>query len=144
VRPPRGVSSALLPPNLANCTADYRALLGRAAGVAVPADPQAEAWIFYTSGTTGRPKGAVLTHRNLLFACHCYYADIDYIGPQDTILHAAPLTHGSGLYGLAHIARGSTNVILPGSFDPQRVLDAFARHSNVSMFAAPTMVSRLL
>ena len=71
-----------------------------------PADPQAEAWLFYTSGTTGRPKGAMLTHRNLLFACHCYYADIDQLGPEDTILHAAPLTHGSGLYGLAHIARG--------------------------------------
>ena len=93
----------------------------------LPADPQAEAWLFYTSGTTGRPKGAVLTHRNLLFACHCYYADIDYIGPEDTILHAAPLTHGSGLYGLAHIARGSHNVILSGSFDPERVFDAIGR-----------------
>ena len=139
-----GISSAPLPPILAIGTADYRALLGRAARVAVPADPQAEAWIFYTSGTTGRPKGAVLTHRNLLFACHCYYADIDYIGPHDTILHAAPLTHGSGLYGLAHIARGSHNVILSGSFDPERVLDAFAAHANVAMFAAPTMVSRLI
>ena len=86
----------------------------------------------------------MLTHRNLLFACHCYYADIDYIGPEDTILHAAPLTHGSGLYGLAHIARGSHNVILPGSFDPERVLDAIAAHTNVAMFAAPTMVSRLI
>ena len=86
----------------------------------------------------------MLTHRNLLFACHCYYADIDRIGPEDTILHAAPLTHGSGLYGLAHIARGSHNVILSGSFDPERVLDAIAGHANVAMFAAPTMVSRLI
>jgi acyl-CoA synthetase (AMP-forming)/AMP-acid ligase II len=139
-----GVSSAPLPPILAIGTADYRALLTGAAPGALPADPQAEAWLFYTSGTTGRPKGAVLTHRNLLFACHCYYADIDYIGPEDTILHAAPLTHGSGLYGLAHIARGSHNVILPGSFDPERVLDAVAAHTNVAMFAAPTMVSRLI
>ena len=73
-----------------------------------PDDSSAEAWLFYTSGTTGRPKGAMLSHRNLLFACHCYYADIDYIDTRDTILHAAPLTHGSGLYGLAHIARGGT------------------------------------
>jgi long-chain acyl-CoA synthetase len=86
----------------------------------------------------------VLTHRNLLFACHCYYADIDFIGPQDTMLHAAPLTHGAGLYGLAHLCRGSHNVILSGSFDPLRVLDAFDRYQNVSMFAAPTMVSRLI
>ena len=65
----------------------------------------------------------MLTHRNLLFACHCYYADIDYIDARDTILHAAPLSHGSGLYGLAHIARGAHNVILPGSFEPERVFD---------------------
>jgi len=140
-----GVASAPLPPILAIGTADYQALLaGPVRGGDLPADPQAEAWLFYTSGTTGRPKGAVLTHRNLLFACHCYYADIDQIGPDDTILHAAPLTHGSGLYSLAHIARGSHNVILPGSFDPERVLDAIAAHSNVAMFAAPTMVSRLI
>ena len=139
-----GVSAHPLPPILATGTADYAALLTGPAKSRVPADPQDEAWLFYTSGTTGRPKGAVLTHRNLLFACHCYYADIDYIGPQDTMLHAAPLTHGAGLYGLAHLARGSHNVILAGSFDPERVLDAVAAHANVSMFAAPTMISRLL
>jgi long-chain acyl-CoA synthetase len=139
-----GVSSAPLPPILAVGTHDYLALLAGAVSDSPPADPQAEAWLFYTSGTTGRPKGAVLTHRNLLFACHCYYADIDRIGPEDTILHAAPLTHGSGLYALAHIARGSHNMILPGSFDPERVLDAIASHANVAMFAAPTMVSRLI
>jgi long-chain acyl-CoA synthetase len=139
-----GISSGPLPPILAIGTADHAALLqGEPVGT-VPSDPEAEAWLFYTSGTTGRPKGAVLTHRNLLFSCHCYYADIDHIGPQDTILHAAPLTHGSGLYALAHIARGSHNVILSGSFDPERVLDAFAEHANVAMFAAPTMVSRLI
>ena len=123
---------------------DYAALLDGDAVAPLPGDPDAEAWMFYTSGTTGRPKGAMLTHRNLLFACHCYYADIDYLGPGDAILHAAPLTHGSGLYGLAHIARGSNNVILPGSFEPERVFDALARYANVSMFAAPTMVARLI
>jgi acyl-CoA synthetase (AMP-forming)/AMP-acid ligase II len=140
-----GVSAGGLPPIVAVGTADYLALLAAPPLEDLPpADPQAEAWLFYTSGTTGRPKGAVLTHRNLLFACHCYYADIDYIGPHDTILHAAPMTHGSGLYGLAHVARGSHNVILPGSFDPEGVLDAFGSYANVSMFAAPTMISRLI
>ena len=139
-----GLSAEPLPQILATGTADFAALLAGPPATRVPAEPQSEAWLFYTSGTTGRPKGAVLTHRNLLFACHCYYADIDFIGPQDTMLHAAPLTHGAGLYGLAHLARGSHNVILSGSFDPERVLDAFATYANVSMFAAPTMVSRLI
>jgi len=139
-----GVTSEPLPPILGTGTADYAALLSGAPRSSVPADPETEAWIFYTSGTTGRPKGAVLTHRNLLFACHCYYADIDFIGPQDTMVHAAPLTHGSGLYGLAHLARGSHNIILSGTFDPERVLDSCAAYHNVSMFAAPTMVSRLI
>lgn len=102
-----------------------------------------EAWLFYTSGTTGRPKGAMLSHRSLLFMCHAYYADVDFIDRSDTTLHAAPLTHGSGLYGLAAMLKGGRNVVLPG-FEPGAVFDAIATHPNVSMFAAPTMVTRLI
>jgi long-chain acyl-CoA synthetase len=133
-----------LPPIAVTGSPDHRALLSGDPVAGSPGDGNAEAWLFYTSGTTGRPKGAMLSHRNLLFACHCYYADIDYIDTRDTILHAAPLTHGSGLYGLAHIARGGNNVILEGSFEPEQVFAALARTANVSMFAAPTMVSRLI
>ena len=63
------------------------------------ADRQAHdpAWLFYTSGTTGRPKGATLTNRNLMMASLSYFADIDHVSAQDSILHAAPLSHGSGL-----------------------------------------------
>src|SRR3954449_10459284 len=49
------------------------------------------AWLFYTSGTTGRPKGVTLTNRNLLLMTLSYYADLDSVMPQDCILHAAPL-----------------------------------------------------
>ena len=140
--PDLGASS--LPAIVVTGSRDYAHLLEAPALNGIGAGPEEEAWLFYTSGTTGRPKGAVLTHRNLLFSCHCYYADIDAVGPEDTILHAAPLSHGSGLYALAHLARGSNNVILDGSFDPERVFQAFARYANVSMFAAPTMVSRLI
>lgn len=107
------------------------------------AAPEDNAWTFYTSGTTGRPKGAVLTHRNLLFMAHCYYADIDQIDETDTKLHAAPLSHASGLYGLPHMFRGGHQVVLKG-FEPQELLDHIAHYPNVTLFGAPTMVTRLV
>ncbi len=138
---PLGVA---LPPVIVTGSRDYDALLAGAPVTEAPANPADEAWLFYTSGTTGRPKGAVLTHRNLLFACHAYYTDIDFLGRDDTILHAAPMTHGSGLYGLAFVLKGAHNVVVPGSFEPECIFAELQRYPNVSFFAAPTMVSRLI
>lgn len=103
------------------------------------------AWLFYTSGTTGRPKGAMLSHRNLLAMTACYFADVDAVAPDDSILHAAPLSHGSGLYVLPHLAQGALQ-ILPesGGFEPAEVLELFAAHRGVGCFFAPTMVKRLV
>ena len=132
------------PTIIATGTHDYAALLEGEPVERIPGGLADEAWLFYTSGTTGRPKGAVLTHRNLLFMIHAYTADIDFLGPEDTMVHAAPLSHGAGLYGLAHVAHGSHNVVLGGSFDPERVLATFAEYRNVSLWAAPTMIVRLI
>jgi long-chain acyl-CoA synthetase len=104
-----------------------------------PDDP---AWLFYTSGTTGRPKGATLTNRNLLLMTLSYYADIDPVMPQDSILQAAPLSHGAGLYGLPHIARGAVSV-LPHGVDGDEIAALLRRWPGMSFFAAPTMVKRL-
>jgi acyl-CoA synthetase (AMP-forming)/AMP-acid ligase II len=106
-----------------------------------PTDP---AWLFYTSGTTGRPKGATLTHRNLLMASLSYFADIDPVSPQDSVLHAGPLSHGSGLYGLPHVARGAVSVVpQSGGVDGDEIAALLRRWPGTSFFAAPTMLKRL-
>lgn len=134
---------AYWPEIIATDSKDYQSLLNGEVAPLNPGAPTDSAWLFYTSGTTGRPKGAILTHRSLLFMTHAYFADIDLVQPQDTMIHAAPLSHGSGLFGLSHLLKGANNVIYKG-FETTAILEAFGQYRNISMFAAPTMITRLL
>ena len=108
-------------------------------------EPDESAWLFYTSGTTGFPKGADLTHGNLVAAAMNCLADICSFQPEDVVLHAAPLTHGSGMYLMPALARGSRNLVLTGSFDPGRLF-ALVRLERVSViaFVAPTQIVALI
>jgi len=103
------------------------------------------AWLFYTSGTTGRPKGVVISHGNLYAMVNCFLGDVEAIAPGDAILHGAPLSHGSGLYVLPHVARGAVNVVPEsGSFEVGEILALLTTWDHALMFAAPTMVKRLI
>ena len=87
----------------------------------------------------------MLTHRNLLAMTLSYLADVDRITPADCILHAAPMSHGSGLYIAPHVARGAAQIIPPsGGFDAAEVFDLIEALPGATIFAAPTMVKRLI
>ncbi|MBI1891179.1 MAG: AMP-binding protein [Burkholderiales bacterium] len=112
---------------------------------AEPSEPDDLAWLFYTSGTTGRPKGVMQSHFNLLAMTMCYFTDVDQVRQDDAIVYAAPMSHGAGLYNFPHVLMGARHVIPDsGGFDPEELVALAAHHRNVSMFAAPTMVKRLV
>ena len=125
----------------------YEALLASASGDApeVSIDLADLAWLFFTSGTTGRPKGAMLSHRNLLAMTQAFLTDVNPAVSTDVLLHAAPITHGSGLSMLHHIARGAANAFPETRrFDPPRIFEAIERYRATTMFMAPTMINMLL
>lgn len=125
-------------------SAEYEALFRAPPAAPAPTDPQALAWLFYTSGTTGRSKGAMLSHRNLAAMTLAHLAEVESIDEHCSQIHAAPMSHGSGLYIPAYVARGARQVI-PRSqgFDPAEFLDLCDAHPGCGAFLAPTMVQRL-
>ncbi|TXG94653.1 MAG: long-chain fatty acid--CoA ligase [Rhodocyclaceae bacterium] len=126
-------------------TAEYRDMLAATPITVQYRAPDDLAWIFYTSGTTGYPKGVMQTHRNLFAMTSCYFSDVDEVSPDDAIVYAAPMSHGAGMYNFAHVLKAARHVIPEsGGFDAAELAQLAIRVGNLSLFAAPTMVRRVV
>ena len=124
----------------------YDTALAAARSTPLPAvDPDALCGLHYSSGTTGRPKGAERTHRNWLASL--VNMTVDVVGgppkPGDVYAHAGPITHTSGLFVLPFLAAGATQLVLP-SWDPAGFVDAVEHRGVTHTALVPTMVARLL
>ena len=109
-----------------------------------PADPEEPHVIMYTSGTTGRPKGAVLSHRKTFF--NCLNADFFFkMHVDDVMLVILPLFHSGGLFIQASpcLCKGATMVIHP-RFDPIKFYKDVERYKVTKFLGVPTVYKALL
>jgi fatty-acyl-CoA synthase len=129
---------------------DYEATL--AAATPPPPDHEADveygdpAWFFFTSGTTGRPKAAVLTHGQLAFVVTNHLADLfPGVTERGASLVVAPLSHGAGIHQLGQVARGARTVLLPAErLDPEEAWRLVEEHRVENMFTVPTILNALV
>ncbi|KUH95339.1 AMP-dependent synthetase [Mycolicibacterium acapulense] len=143
------IASALTPetdvPITVVGTGGYETWFSAAPSERPTTDPETLAWLFYTSGTTGKSKGAMLSHRNLMAMTVSHLADFDSPDENCTLVHGAPMSHGSGLYIPPYVLRAARQVIpASGAFEPNEFLDLCEHHPGCSAFLAPTMVQRLV
>lgn len=98
----------------------------------------------YSGGTTGKPKGVVLTSRTEVAEVANFLLDLTPdIHPGDVMLHAAPVTHGSGAFVLPHLVRGATSVIME-KFEAGDFLERAEGTQATATFLVPTMVAMIL
>jgi fatty-acyl-CoA synthase len=99
--------------------------------------------LMYTSGTTGSPKGAMLTHGNLTWNCYNVLLDLD-LASDEVALVSAPLFHTAALNhtALPIFLKGGTNVLV-SKFDPGTSFELIAEHGITLMFGVPAMFQQI-
>jgi len=124
---------------------DYESLLRAAdAGpVGFIGDPEDLYCLFYTSGTTGKPKGVMLSHRSILHVSYNLLMETGPLGPGEKVLLMQPMSHGAGFFVLPWFIRGGTSVIMR-HFDPAEVLRLAKLHAIETIKLIPTMLQRIL
>ena len=86
-----------------------------------------------------------ITHGNLRAMSDAFVTSVEPIVPGDALLHPAPLSHGSGLYLVPHMAGGAVSVVPEsGGFDADEIFALISRWDRAGFFAAPTIVKRLI
>jgi fatty-acyl-CoA synthase len=104
------------------------------------------AWYFFTSGTSGRPKAAVLNHDQMAFVVTNHICDLmPHLTDRDATLVLAPLSHGAGVHALTHVARGAAIVLTTSeTLDPIEAWELIDRHAVSTMFTVPTILNKLV
>lgn len=126
-------------------SAEYQQALAQPCAPMIERASDDLASLFYTSGTTGRPKGVMQTHGNLVAMTMSYMADVDDVSPEDVMVYAAPMSHGAGLYNYVHMLRGARHAVpVSGGFDAAELVELAGALGRLVFFAAPTMVKRLV
>jgi fatty-acyl-CoA synthase len=103
-------------------------------------------WFFFTSGTTGRSKAAVLTHGQMAFVITNHLADLTPgTTEDDASLVVAPLSHGAGVHQLMQSARGAKTVLLPSEkFDIAQAFRLIETHRVSNLFTVPTILKMMV
>ncbi|MEH0073029.1 acyl-CoA synthetase [Pannonibacter sp. Pt2] len=128
---------------------DYDAITARNMGrkqAPVPVFRDDPCWFFFTSGTTGRPKAAILTHGQMAFVITNHLCDLmPGTGPEDASIVVAPLSHGAGVHQLTQVAHGA-KTILPASekLDVPGIWALVERWKVTNAFTVPTILKMLV
>lgn len=103
------------------------------------------AWYFFTSGTSGAPKAAVLTHDQMGFVVTNHLCDLMPATTEDDVsLVVAPLSHGAGIHLLPQVAAGARSVLTTSAkMDGDEIWELVAREGVTNMFTVPTILKLL-